>query len=89
MRRSKFRPLNFANILLVLFPLLFQALKEWLGLWDEKRIEQAKRLRLYENKFESKILAKDFIKLGFCGKDLGLKLEKAIFASSKSLISLR
>lgn len=53
------------------------SLKEWLGLWDEKRIEQAKRLRLYENKFESKILAKDFIKLGFCGKDLGLKLEKA------------
>ncbi|EAH5297438.1 CCA tRNA nucleotidyltransferase [Campylobacter jejuni] len=52
-------------------------LKEWLGLWSKKRIEQAKRLGLYENKFESKILAKDFINAGFCGKILGLKLQEA------------
>ncbi|EGH5085046.1 CCA tRNA nucleotidyltransferase, partial [Campylobacter jejuni] len=52
-------------------------LKKWLGLWSKKRIEQAKRLGLYENKFESKILAKDFINAGFCGKILGLKLQEA------------
>ncbi|MBM0637096.1 CCA tRNA nucleotidyltransferase [Campylobacter sp. VicNov18] len=52
-------------------------LKEWLGLWDEKRIKQAKKLKLYENKFKSKILAKDFLNAGIYGKMLGLKLQQA------------
>lgn len=52
-------------------------LKEWLGLWNEKRIKQAKRLKLYENKFTSKILVKEFINAGICGKMLGLKLKQA------------
>ncbi|AXP08656.1 CCA tRNA nucleotidyltransferase [Campylobacter hepaticus] len=52
-------------------------LKDWLGLWDKKRIMQAKRLKLYEDKFQSKIRAKDFIDSGICGKILGLELKKA------------
>lgn len=52
-------------------------LKEWLGLWSKKRIEQAKRLKLYGTKFESKISPKAFMDKGFFGKALGLELQKA------------
>ena len=51
-------------------------LKSWLGLWDKKRIERAKNLGVYEDKFVSQIRADDFIKQGYCGKMLGLKLEE-------------
>lgn len=51
-------------------------LKEWLGLWNEKRVKQAKKLKLYENKFESKIVTQDLINIGFFGKALGEKLQE-------------
>ncbi|EIO4180998.1 CCA tRNA nucleotidyltransferase, partial [Campylobacter coli] len=52
-------------------------LKEWLGLWDEERIKRAKKFKLYENKFKTSILAKDFLDAGIYGKMLGLKLKEA------------
>ncbi|EAH5903789.1 CCA tRNA nucleotidyltransferase [Campylobacter upsaliensis] len=50
-------------------------LKSWLGLWDQKRIERAKFLGVYDEKFHSQIQAKTYLKQGFFGKMLGLKLE--------------
>lgn len=51
-------------------------LKEWLGLWDKKRIQRAKNLKLYEKKFQSKIKPETLIKQGFVGKKLGLRLKE-------------
>ncbi|WP_276882831.1 CCA tRNA nucleotidyltransferase [Campylobacter cuniculorum] len=51
-------------------------LKSWLGLWNEERIERAKKLKLYENKFQSKISSKKLIEQGFKGKNLGLELKR-------------
>ncbi|MFB1644241.1 CCA tRNA nucleotidyltransferase [Campylobacter molothri] len=51
-------------------------LKEWLGLWNEKRVGQAKKLKLYEDKFKSKILTQDLINSGFNGKKLGRKIQE-------------
>ncbi|HEC1563901.1 TPA: CCA tRNA nucleotidyltransferase, partial [Campylobacter upsaliensis] len=50
-------------------------LKSWLGLWDKKRIERAKFLGVYEEKFHSQIQAQTYLKQGFSGKMLGLKLQ--------------
>lgn len=55
---------------------LTRPLKEWLGLWDEERINQAKKMNLYDTKFQSKISAKDLLKEGFSGEKLGLELNK-------------
>ncbi|TKX33208.1 tRNA nucleotidyltransferase/poly(A) polymerase family protein [Campylobacter aviculae] len=63
-------------------------LKEWLGLWDEKRVEQAKKLKLYENKFESKIVTQDLIDAGFFGKALGEKLQELKENELKEYIKL-
>lgn len=51
-------------------------LKCWLGLWNDERIRRAKELRLYENKFQSKISAKELMEQGFRGDNLGLKLKE-------------
>ncbi|EAL1750272.1 CCA tRNA nucleotidyltransferase, partial [Campylobacter coli] len=37
----------------------------------------AKKFKLYENKFKTSILAKDFLDAGIYGKMLGLKLKEA------------
>lgn len=50
-------------------------LKSWLGLWNDERIEKAKELGLYEDKFQSKISAKELMKQGFKAEPLGLKLK--------------
>lgn len=47
---------------------------DWLGLWSKERIEQAKKIRLFDKKFENKICAKDLMEQGYIGKDLGAKL---------------
>lgn len=64
-------------------------LKSWLGLWDKKRIERAKFLSVYEEKFHSQIQAQTYLKQGFFGKMLGLKLqnerEKEMMAYLKGL----
>ncbi|EFN2928235.1 CCA tRNA nucleotidyltransferase, partial [Campylobacter lari] len=49
---------------------------KWLGLWDNERITQAKKINLYYHTFESKISANDLLKEGFNGKELGIELEK-------------
>lgn len=49
---------------------------DWLGLWDQDRIKQAKKINLFEHKFQSKITAKDLLNKGYSGKKLGLELYK-------------
>lgn len=59
---------------------------KWLGLWDCKRIMQAKKLNLYYHAFESKINANDLLKEGFSGKELGIELEKRKLQELKNYI---
>ena len=56
------------------FIALKMPLKEWLGLWDKKRIFMAKKLSLYEEKFKVYINTNELIKDGFKDKDLALKI---------------
>jgi len=51
-------------------------LKFWLGLWNTKRIQRAKKLGLYDKTFQSKIKAQELLDKGFCGEILGLKLKQ-------------
>ncbi|WP_279176663.1 CCA tRNA nucleotidyltransferase [Campylobacter insulaenigrae] len=49
---------------------------EWLGLWNQDRVEQAKKINLFERKFQSQITAKDLLDQGYNGKELGIELYK-------------
>lgn len=59
---------------------------KWLGLWDNERITQAKKINLYYHTFESKISANDLLKEGFNGKELGIELEKRRLQELKNYI---
>lgn len=52
-------------------------LKSWLGCYNAERILRAKKLKVYTQKFRSKIKPKYFMRQGICGKMLGLKLNEA------------
>lgn len=52
-------------------------LKEWLGCYNATRISRAKNLKIYTQKFQSKIKPKYFMRQGICGKMLDLKLNEA------------
>jgi len=59
---------------------LIMPLNQWLGLYSKARIERAKKLHIFNQKFECKISTQKLIKKGFKGKALGdeinlLKLE--------------
>lgn len=49
---------------------------EWLGLDSEEKIELAKKLGVYNKKFDSKVKSKDVIKDGFSGKEIGLEIKR-------------
>lgn len=49
-------------------------LSQWLGLWDEKRVQRAKKLDLYDKALHVDIHTKELEKEGFKGKDLGAKI---------------
>lgn len=49
---------------------------EWLGLDNEDKISLAKKLKIYDSKFDSGVKSKDVIKDGFMGKEIGLEISK-------------
>ncbi|MCX2682739.1 CCA tRNA nucleotidyltransferase [Campylobacter sp. MIT 21-1685] len=59
------------------FIALHMPLKKWLGLWNAERVEKAKKIGLFECKFESKITGEHIKKQGFSSKMIGLELENA------------
>ncbi|WP_257904355.1 multifunctional tRNA nucleotidyl transferase / 2'3'-cyclic phosphodiesterase / 2'nucleotidase / phosphatase [Campylobacter lari] len=59
---------------------------KWLGLWDDERMVQARKLNLYHHTFESKVSANDLLKEGFSGKELGIELEKRRLQELKNYI---
>ncbi|TQR32994.1 CCA tRNA nucleotidyltransferase [Campylobacter sp. MIT 99-7217] len=54
---------------------LDKPLKEWLGLFDEKRVQRAKNLGFYDKKFIVQISTQKLIEQGFSGKILGEKIQ--------------
>ncbi|QOR00667.1 CCA tRNA nucleotidyltransferase [Campylobacter sp. 2014D-0216] len=59
---------------------------KWLGLWSKERILQAKKLKLYEQAFISKVKSEDLLREGFSGKELGSELEKRRLQELKNYI---
>lgn len=55
---------------------LSMKLKQWLGLWDKKRINMAKELSCYDKKLDFKINSYELMKEGFYGKDLAYKIKE-------------
>ncbi|MCR4941748.1 MAG: CCA tRNA nucleotidyltransferase [Campylobacter sp.] len=51
-------------------------LKSWLGLYNEKRINMAKKLQIYEQKFDHGVSTSEISALGFKGKDFGVEMER-------------
>ncbi|WP_348518351.1 CCA tRNA nucleotidyltransferase [Campylobacter sp. CCS1377] len=51
-------------------------LKNWLGLWSNLRIEQAKRLKIYDQKFKIQINSDLLTKQSLKGNDLAIKIKE-------------
>ena len=51
-------------------------LKSWLGLWDEKRVQRARALKLYDKALRAQIDTQELENLGFSGKKLGEQIQK-------------
>lgn len=51
-------------------------LKKWLGLWDENRVNLAKKLGIYEEKLKPKFNLNALQKSGLKGENLGHEIEK-------------
>ena len=51
-------------------------LKSWLGLWDEKRVQRARALKLYDKALQAQIDTQELENLGFSGKKLGEQIQK-------------
>lgn len=51
-------------------------LKNWLGLWDEKRVKRAKKLGIFDEKLKPKFDLKNLEKMGLNGENLGIAIEK-------------
>ena len=51
-------------------------LKSWLGLWDEKRVQRAKALKLYDKALRAQINTQELENLGLSGKNLGEQIKK-------------
>ena len=49
---------------------------QWLGLYDEVRIERAKELKIYDKKFISQVKSKAVIEDGFRGKEIALEIQR-------------
>ena len=51
-------------------------LREWLGLWDEKRIQKAKALRIYDTMLRPNIDTQELERSGLKGKNLGERIAR-------------
>lgn len=49
-------------------------LKEWLGLYDKRRVCLAKALNIYENRFQTSVKSEDVIRDGFKGSKIGQEI---------------
>jgi len=49
---------------------------KWLGVYTNDTIQRAKRLNIYENRFDPKIKPSELLKKGYSGKELGAELRR-------------
>ena len=68
--KDEMSDLNLAQIALQM------PLKSWLGLWDEKRVQRARALKLYDEALRAQINTQELENLGFSGKKLGEQIQK-------------
>lgn len=55
---------------------LIMPLNEWLGLNSQNLIDKAKKLGVYDRKFQTRVSSKSVIDDGFCGKDIALEIKR-------------
>lgn len=51
-------------------------LKNWLGLYNQKRVNLAKKLKIYDKKFDPKIDIKEILDQGYKAKEISKQIEK-------------
>ncbi|WP_457599330.1 CCA tRNA nucleotidyltransferase [Hydrogenimonas sp.] len=53
-------------------------LRQWLGIWSDRAAERAKRLGIYEERFDPGIRPADLLEEGYAGRELGEELRARI-----------
>lgn len=74
-KKQKFLPKNRTDRFLVALSMLYP-LKNWLGNYKVDVKKRAKKFDVWDKSFDGGIFAKDLLKEGFSGKELGIELKR-------------